>query len=184
VTEANRLAELSVQTSPDLAAAHQALGAARHIALRLDDAEAEYARALALDPKSTAAKLALADLRRASGNGEAALTFYREVLQADPKSNSAQAGVVLSLLELGKKPEAEQEITAALQNPEKARNLPLLVGAGYWYLAHNDPVPRSGVDSAGGGDRAAILLGANWIRARAHCRSADARSRTRGAVRA
>ena len=138
-TEANRLAELSVQTAPQLAAAHQALGAARHIALRLDDAEAEYARALALDPKSTAAKLALADLRRAAGNSEAALTLYREVLEADPKSNSARAGVVLSLLELGKKPEAEQEITAALQNPEKARNLPLLVGAGYWYLAHNDP---------------------------------------------
>ena len=92
------------------------------------------------DPKSTAAKVALADLRRAAGNSEAALTLYREVLEADPKSNSARAGVVLSLLELGKKPEAEQEITAALQNPEKARNLPLLVGAGYWYLAHNDPV--------------------------------------------
>ncbi|HEY6045551.1 MAG TPA: TPM domain-containing protein [Pyrinomonadaceae bacterium] len=139
-TEANRLAELTVQTAPELAAAHQALGAARHIALRLDDAEAEYARALALDPKSTGAKLSLADLRRASGNSEAALTLYREVLEADPKSNSARAGVVLSLLELGKKPEAEQEITAALQNPEKARNLPLLVGAGYWYMAHNDPV--------------------------------------------
>jgi tetratricopeptide (TPR) repeat protein len=139
-TEANRLAELSVQTAPELAAAHQALGAARHIALRLDDAEAEYARALALDPKSTSAKLALADLKRASGNSEPALTLYREVLEADPKSNSARAGIVLSLLELGRKPEAEQEITAALQNPEKARNLPLLVGAGYWYMAHNDPV--------------------------------------------
>jgi tetratricopeptide (TPR) repeat protein len=139
-TEANRLAELSVQAAPELAAAHQALGAARHIALRLDDAEAEYARALALDPESTAAKLALADLKRSSGNSEPALTLYREVLEADPKSNSARAGVVLSLLELGKKPEAEQEITAALQNPETARNLPLLVGVGYWYLAHNNPV--------------------------------------------
>src|ERR1044071_5168404 len=68
--EANRLAELTVQNAPDLAAAHQALGAARHIALRLDDAEAEYARAVALDPKSTAAKLALADLKRSSGNSE------------------------------------------------------------------------------------------------------------------
>lgn len=139
-TEANRLAELSVQAAPDLAAAHQALGAARHIALRLDDAEAEYARAVALDPKSTAAKLALADLKRSSGNSEAALTLYREALEADAKSNSARAGVVLSLLELGKKPEAEQEITATLKNPETSRNLPLLVGAGYWYMAHNDPV--------------------------------------------
>jgi tetratricopeptide (TPR) repeat protein len=48
--------------------------------------------------------------------------------------------VVLSLLDLGKKAEAEQELTAALQNPEKARNLPLLVGAAYWFMAHNDAV--------------------------------------------
>ena len=137
-TEANRLAELSVQTAPDMAAAHQALAAARHIALRLDDAEAEYARALALDPKSTAAKLALADLKRSSGNSEAALTLYREVLEADAKSTIARAGVVLSLLELGRKAEADQELTAALQNPEKARNLPILVGAAYWFMAHND----------------------------------------------
>lgn len=139
-TEANRLAELSVQNAPDMAAAHQALAAARHIALRLDDAEAEYARALALDPKSTAAKLALADLKRSSGNSEAALTLYREVLEADAKSTIARAGVVLSLLELGRKTEAEQELTAALQNPEKARNLPIFVGAAYWFTAHNDVV--------------------------------------------
>jgi tetratricopeptide (TPR) repeat protein len=139
-SEANRLAELSVQTAPELATAHQALGAARHIALRLEDAEAEYARALALDPKSTAAKLGLADLKRASGNGEAALTLYRELLEVDPKSNAARAGVVLSLLELGRKPEAEQEIDAALKNPDTARNLPLLAGAAYWFTAHNDAV--------------------------------------------
>ncbi len=138
--EANRLAELTVQTAPDLAAAHQALGAARHIALRLDEAESEYARAAALDPKSPAAKLALADLKRSSGNSEAALPLYREVLEADARNGSARAGVVLSLLELGKKPEAEQELTAALQNPDKARVLPLVVGAAYWYLAHNELV--------------------------------------------
>src|SRR6185503_2611316 len=138
VFEANRLAELSVQTAPDLAAAHQALGKARHIALRLDDAEAEYARALALDPKSIAAKLALADLKRASGNGEASLALYREVLEADPKSSSARAGLILSLLELGRKPEAEQELSTSLKDTDKARTLPLLVGAAYWFLAHDD----------------------------------------------
>ncbi|MGZ8844035.1 MAG: TPM domain-containing protein, partial [Pyrinomonadaceae bacterium] len=137
VSEANRLAELTVQTAPDLAAAHHALGAARHIALRLEDAEAEYARALALNPKSLSAKLALADLKRASGQSEAALTLYREVVEANPKNNSARAGIVLSLLELNRKAEAEQELTAALQDPEKARNLSLLVGASYWFMAHD-----------------------------------------------
>lgn len=138
VTEANRLAELTVQNAPDMAAAHQALGAARHIALRLDDAEAEYAKALSLNPKLISAKLAWADLQRAAGKSEAALTAYREVSQADPKNNSAIAGVVLSLLELGRKEEAEQELSSILQDAARARNLPLLVGASYWFVAHGD----------------------------------------------
>jgi tetratricopeptide (TPR) repeat protein len=137
-SEANRLAELAVQVAPDSPAAHQALGAARHIALRLDDAESEYARALALDPKSAAAKVALADLKRSAGKFEEALALYREQLQANPKSNSARAGVVLSLLELGKKDEAEQELSSSLADKERAANLPLMVGTAYWFLAHND----------------------------------------------
>lgn len=136
--EANRLAELAVQLAPDSAAAHQALGAARHIALRLDDAETEYARALALDPKSATARLPLADLKRASGKYDEALALYREQLQANPQSKSARAGVVLSLLELGKKDEAEQELSSALADKQQAGNLPLLVGTAYWFLAHND----------------------------------------------
>ncbi|HEY5073544.1 MAG TPA: TPM domain-containing protein [Pyrinomonadaceae bacterium] len=137
--EASRLAELATQAGPDSAVAHQALGTARHIALRLDEAETEYARALALDPKSASARIALADLRRGAGKFEEALALYREQLVADPKNNSAHAGVVVTLLELGKKDEADQELNTALQDKDQARNLPLLVGAAYWFLAHNDP---------------------------------------------
>lgn len=136
--EANRLAELAVQNGPDLAAAHQALGAARHIALKLDEAESEYARALALDPKSTAARIALADLQRANGKFEAALALYREQLLADVSNKSARAGLVISLLELGKRDEANQELNGILQDKDQAHNLPLLVGAAYWFVAHND----------------------------------------------
>jgi tetratricopeptide (TPR) repeat protein len=136
--EANRIAELGTQAAPDSAAAHYALGAARHIALRLDDAESEYARALALDPKMTAARGALADLKRAGGKSEEALALYRELLQTDPKNNSARAGLVLSLLEAGKNDEAETALNSALQDKDRARNLPLLVGAAYWFLAHNN----------------------------------------------
>lgn len=138
VKEANRLAELTVQNSPEVASAHQALGAARHIALRLEDAEAEYAKALALNPKLTSAKLSLADLKRASGKSEEALVLYREVLDADPKNNAARAGVILSLLESGKQEEAVLELNATLQDPEKANNLPLVVGAAYWFIARGD----------------------------------------------
>jgi tetratricopeptide (TPR) repeat protein len=136
--EASRIAELAVQAAPDSAGPHYALGAARHIALRLDDAESEYARALALDPKLLAAKGGLADLKRSAGKFEEALALYRELLQTDPKNNSARAGLVLSLLEAGKKDEAETELNSALQDKDQQQNLPLLVGAGYWFLAHNN----------------------------------------------
>src|ERR1700730_10231349 len=136
--EAGRLAELALQSAPDFAAAHQLLGAARHIGLRLEEAESEYAKALALDPKSAAAKVALADLKRAAGKAEEALALYRELLQADPRSNSSRAGLVLCLLELGRKEEADQELSKALEDKDLSRNLPLLVGAAYWFLRHND----------------------------------------------
>ena len=136
--EAARLAEAAIQIAPDSAAAHQALGAARHIDLRLEEAETEYARALSLDAKAGAARIALADLKRAGGKPEEALALYREQLQADAKNKSARAGVVVSLLELGQKDEAEAELEKALADPDQAQNLPLLVGAAYWYLAHNN----------------------------------------------
>lgn len=138
VKEANRLAELTVQNAPEVASAHQALGAARHIALRLEDAEAEYAKAVTLNPKLSSAKLSLADLKRASAKSEEALVLYREVLAADPKNNAARAGVVLSLLESGKQEEGVLELNATLQDPEKAKNLPLVVGAAYWFIARGD----------------------------------------------
>jgi tetratricopeptide (TPR) repeat protein len=138
VPEANRLAELAVAQAPDLAAAHQALGAARHISLRLDEAEKEYARALELDPKSATAKRSLADLKRSAGKVEEALTLYRELLQSNPKDKPAFAGMVITLFESGKKDEAQQQLDAALKDKDQAQNLALLVGAAYWLVAHHD----------------------------------------------
>lgn len=137
-TEANRVAELAVENAPQSAVAHQVLGAARHIALRLDDAEREYAKAVELDPKLTPAKLSLADLKRASGKSEEALVLYQDVLQADPQNKSAWAGRVVSLLELGRKDEAAHDLANALNDKEQSKNLALFTGAAYWFLAHND----------------------------------------------
>src|SRR5262249_26541735 len=83
--ESGRLAEAAVALEPNSAPAHQTLAASRHIALRLDDAESEYTRALALDQKSPAARFGLADMKPAGGNFEAALALYREQLQTDNK---------------------------------------------------------------------------------------------------
>jgi tetratricopeptide (TPR) repeat protein len=138
VAEANRLAELAVLQAPDLAAAHQALGAARHIGLRLDDAEKEYARALELDPKSATAKRSLADLKRAAGKAEEALALYRELLQTNANDKTAFAGMVISLLEAGKREEAQAQLDAAMKDKDQSQNLALLVGVAYWLVAHND----------------------------------------------
>ncbi|MEP6708228.1 MAG: TPM domain-containing protein, partial [Pyrinomonadaceae bacterium] len=136
VGEATRLAEFAVKLAPELPAAHQALGSARHIGLRLDEAAVEYARALELDPKSAPARRSLADLKRAAGNPQEALALYREQLQADPKDSAARTGLILSLFDLGKKDEAEAELASALKEDEQ--NVPLLTGAAYWLTAHNE----------------------------------------------
>src|ERR1044071_1342973 len=135
--EAARISDRVIKLSPDMASAHQILGASRHIALRLDEAATEYARALELDPKLMTARQSLADLRRANGKAEEALALYREQLTISPADKPARAGVVLSLLDLGKKEEADREMEAALK--DDPRNMALLVGASYWHAAKGDP---------------------------------------------
>ena len=135
--EAARLAAEAVKLAPDLAEAHHVLGRALHISLRLDEAAAEYKRALELDPNSKkGTRRSLADLNRAAGKAEEALELYREQLGAEPSDKAARAGMVLSLLDLGRFDEGNKELTATLQ--EDPRNLALLTGAAYWFAAHNE----------------------------------------------
>jgi tetratricopeptide (TPR) repeat protein len=134
--EAARVAQAALALQPDLAAAHQVLGTAYRYALRLDDAAAELARAVELDPKSVSARHTLAELKRATGKPEEALALYREQLAADPKDANARTGLVLALFDTGKREEAERELQSALTG--EAKDLPLLVGASYWYSAHGE----------------------------------------------
>ena len=134
--EAARLALSVTKLAPEMPAAYQALGASRHIALRLDDAVAAYTRALELDPKSARSRRSLADLRRATAKPEEALALYRELLQADPTDKLARSGLTLSLFEMGKRDEGERELKAALK--DEPRNLSLLTGAAYWHAAHGE----------------------------------------------
>jgi len=134
--EAGRIAQAAVRLAPDMAEAHNALGLARHISLQLDDAAAEYKRALELDSKSRGTRRSLADLNRAAGKFEEALALYREQLTAEPTDTGARAGLVITLFELGKMDDAKQELEAALKDDE--RNLALLTGTAYWLVAHGN----------------------------------------------
>lgn len=134
--EAARIANRALTLSPDLGEAHQALGLAMHISLRLEDAIASYKRAVELNPNLKGAHRSLADLHRAFGRAEEALAIYRQQLAADANDKAARAGVVLSLLDLGRGEEAKNELEAALQADPS--NLTLLAGAAYWFAAHND----------------------------------------------
>jgi tetratricopeptide (TPR) repeat protein len=134
--EAARLAEKAIQLAPDLAEAHNALGLALQISLRLDEAAAAYRRALELDPKTPGARRALADLDRSAGKFDEALALYREQLAAEPADKPARAGLVISLFDLGKIDEAKAELESALKGDP--RNLLLLTGAAYWLVAHGE----------------------------------------------
>ncbi len=134
--EAARIAKDAIALKPDSAPAHQTLGTAYRFALRLDDAASEFQRAHELDPSSAGARLTLAELRRATGKPDDALALYREQLAADPQDANARAGLVLALFDAGKREEAERELQSALAGT--AKDLPVLVGASYWYSAHGD----------------------------------------------
>ena len=131
-----RIAENAVKLAPDLAEAHRMLAVGLHISLRLDEAAAEYKKALELDPSLKVARGSLADLYRAAGKTEEALALYDEQLAADPKDKAARAGKVISLFELNRMDEASSALEAALT--AEPRNLPLLSGAAYWLTAHNN----------------------------------------------
>lgn len=134
--EAARVAEQAIKLAPDSAAAHNALGLALHISLRLAEAAAEYKRALEIDPKTRGVRRALADLDRAAGKIDEALALYREQLAAEPEDKPARVGMVLALFESGKSDEGKEELKAAYE--KDPRNLSLLTGASYWFVAHGE----------------------------------------------
>ncbi|HXQ69956.1 MAG TPA: TPM domain-containing protein, partial [Pyrinomonadaceae bacterium] len=134
--EVIRIADDAIKLAPDLAEAHRLKAVGLHVSLRLDEAADEYKRTLELDSASKVTRVSLADLYRASGKAEQALALYNEELAADPKDRAARAGKVISLLELSRTDEANTELSAALT--EEPRNLPLLAGAAYWFVAHGD----------------------------------------------
>ncbi|HVG21558.1 MAG TPA: tetratricopeptide repeat protein [Blastocatellia bacterium] len=113
--EAVRVLERAVQLAPNDHRAHNSLGTAYLINLRLDDAAAEFSRALELDARDEFANLNLANLARANGDYRRAVDYYRKQLEVKPDDSEAHGGLAIALLALGRDEEAEPEIKRATE---------------------------------------------------------------------
>lgn len=111
--EAVRVLETAVQLAPQDHRAHNSLGTAYLISLRLDDAMAEFSRALDLDSKDEFANLNLGNLSRAMGEYDRAVPYYRRQIVLKPDDAEAHGGLAIALLALGKDEEAEPEMRRA-----------------------------------------------------------------------
>jgi tetratricopeptide (TPR) repeat protein len=134
-SDAKRVAEKVIAIQPESAAAYQTLGLANRINFDLEASTAAYTKALELNPDSLVSKRSLAEMKRATAKPDEAAALYREILEKDPTDTAAQTGLVMSLFNSDKKTEAEGEMAKALES--NSSNLFLLVGAAYWYAAHN-----------------------------------------------
>jgi tetratricopeptide (TPR) repeat protein len=111
--EAVRILERAVRLAPDDHRAHNSLGSAYLINLRLDEAQSEFTRALEIDPKDEYANLNLANLLRAGGAYEKAVSFYKNQLKLNPDDVDAHGGLAICELALGRDEDAAKEITQA-----------------------------------------------------------------------
>ncbi|MCU1289305.1 MAG: Tetratricopeptide repeat [Acidobacteria bacterium] len=134
--EAARLANKALALDASMPAAYQTLALAHRVNFQLEESANAYAKALELDPESIVSRRSLAEMKRAVGKPDEAIALYREILSKDENDNIARTGLSLALFDAGKRAEAETELAKSLEtNPG---NLPLLVGAAYWYAANND----------------------------------------------
>jgi tetratricopeptide (TPR) repeat protein len=113
--EAVRVLERAVQLAPDDHRAHNSLGTAYLISLRLADAIAEFNRALELDSRDEFANLNLGNLARAMGDYERAAAYYRKQIALKGDDAEAHAGLGIALLAAGRDEEAEPELRRAQQ---------------------------------------------------------------------
>ncbi|HKP85038.1 MAG TPA: tetratricopeptide repeat protein [Blastocatellia bacterium] len=113
--EAVRVLERAAQLAPQDHRVRNSLGTAYLINLRLDDAAAEFRRALELDASDEYANLNMGNLSRATSDFEQAVNYYRRQIAIKSDDAEARGGLAIALLALGRDEEAEPEIKRAIQ---------------------------------------------------------------------
>ncbi|HKP11271.1 MAG TPA: tetratricopeptide repeat protein, partial [Blastocatellia bacterium] len=144
--EALRVLNHAVQLAPQDHRAHNSLGTAYLINLRLEEAANEFQRALDLDANDEYANLNLGNLARASGAYERAIDFYRRQLRLKPDDAEARGGMALAMFALGRDEEAQAEIkrTQAL-----AGDYRFLTQLAYFYATRKKaPAARALIEQA------------------------------------
>lgn len=145
--EAVRLLESVARMSPDNHRAHNSLGSAYLINLRLDEAEASFKRALELNARDEYANLNMGNLARAFGDYRTAVNYYTQQIHMKPDDPEAHSGLGLSLVVIGQDAEAERVLRRANElAPNDYRHLTQLA---YFHLARrNIPMARAMVDQS------------------------------------
>jgi tetratricopeptide (TPR) repeat protein len=113
--EAVRVLEQGVRLAPNDHRMHNALGSAYLINLRLNDALAEFDKALELDTNDEFANLNIANLLRSTGDFERAEQAYRKHIALKPEDAEAHGGLGITLLALGRDEQAVRELQTATQ---------------------------------------------------------------------
>jgi TolB-like protein/class 3 adenylate cyclase/Tfp pilus assembly protein PilF len=115
LAEVKSIAEHALALSPNLAAAHVALGSYYYYSKRqFDDALKEFRRALELQPNNTHALESCGYIYRRQGQWERALTELAKCEERDPRNASLPANIGAAYLYLRMWPEAKRAGSRAL----------------------------------------------------------------------
>jgi FkbM family methyltransferase len=120
--EAAKCYQAGLLIAPEVAAAHNNLGASYRYLERIDEATKSFAEALRLDPDLGDAHSNLADMLEASGSIEAAMEHYRRAAELSGDAVHCRRRLGQLLLDARRFDEAEQQFRQVLTvEPESAR---------------------------------------------------------------
>ena len=135
--EAVRILEQAVKLAPQDHRAHNGLGNAYLISLRLTDALAEYEKAVEINANDEFANLNIANLARATGDYPRAAEFYRKHLKLKSDDASALAGLAITLYAQGQDNQAARSFQEALQL--EPQNYAILLQQAFFFLSRKKP---------------------------------------------
>jgi putative PEP-CTERM system TPR-repeat lipoprotein len=114
--EAGKEYEAALARQPQFAAAFVGRAKLAYLAGHLDAAHDLAAKAVSLAPSAADTLMFQADLMRARGQAEQALSIYDKVITLRPAHRSAHIEKAYQLIALGRFPQAQEEIDAARKN--------------------------------------------------------------------